>query len=128
MTVDPIAFHDFEQHGWQRAAEYYPDSFGMLTRQTTEPLLDAAGIGPGMRVLDVATGPGYVAGAAAVALRSPRGTRPIAPSDSGSSFARWKRMERPMWGSPTVRRSSASATPASAVARWPRPGSWTFRS
>ena len=65
MTVDPIAFHDFEQEGWQRAAEYYPDSFGTLTMQTTEPLLDAAGIGPGMRVLEVATGPGYVAGAAA---------------------------------------------------------------
>ena len=65
MPVDPIAFHDFEQAGWQRAAEHYPGSFGTLTVQATEPLLDAAGVGPGRRVLDVATGPGYVAAAAA---------------------------------------------------------------
>jgi SAM-dependent methyltransferase len=65
MPIDPNAFHDFEQAGWQRAADFYPGSFGTLTVQATEPLLDAAGVGPRMRVLDVATGPGYVAAAAA---------------------------------------------------------------
>jgi SAM-dependent methyltransferase len=61
----PSAFHDFEHSGWQRAAEYYPDTFGTLTVQTVGPLLEAVGIRSGMRVLDVATGPGYVAGVAA---------------------------------------------------------------
>ena len=59
------SFHDFEQAGWQRAARHYPDAFGGLTAQAIGPLLDAVGAGPGVRLLDVATGPGYVAGAAA---------------------------------------------------------------
>jgi SAM-dependent methyltransferase len=59
------SFHDFEHTGWQRAAGHYPDTFGTLTAQTAGPLLQSAAVRPGMRVLDVATGPGYVAGAAA---------------------------------------------------------------
>src|SRR3954452_17103388 len=58
-------FHDFEQAGWERAAEFYGDTFGALTAQTAPPLLDAAAIAAGTRVLDVASGPGWVAGAAA---------------------------------------------------------------
>lgn len=65
MTIDPVAFHDFERAGWQRAAGYYPGTFGTLTVQAIEPLLDAAAVRSGIRVLDVASGPGYVAGAAA---------------------------------------------------------------
>jgi SAM-dependent methyltransferase len=38
---------------------------GRVTRRLVEPLLDAARVGAGTRVLDVATGPGYVAAAAA---------------------------------------------------------------
>jgi SAM-dependent methyltransferase len=64
-TTNDQAFHDFEQSGWQRASAYYSRTFGTLTCQTAEPLLDAAGVTRGLRVLDVATGPGYVAGAAA---------------------------------------------------------------
>jgi SAM-dependent methyltransferase len=63
--IDVTAFHDFEQAGWQRAAGWYPDTFGNVTTQSIESLLDAARVSPGTRVLDVATGPGYVAGAAA---------------------------------------------------------------
>jgi SAM-dependent methyltransferase len=59
------AFHDFERAGWQRAAEFYAETFGKLTVQTIEALRDAARVGSSVRVLDVATGPGYVAGAAA---------------------------------------------------------------
>jgi SAM-dependent methyltransferase len=59
------AFHDFEQRGWQRAAAFYPTTFGDLTALAAEPLLDAARVGAGTRTLDVATGPGYVAAAAA---------------------------------------------------------------
>jgi len=59
-----VDFHSFEQSGWERAAGRYPDAFGPLTSQTIPRLLAAANVAPGMRVLDVASGPGYVAGAA----------------------------------------------------------------
>jgi SAM-dependent methyltransferase len=68
-TLEPgtsnVSFHDFEQAGWERAAEHYSDAFGSLTAQTIRPLLEAAGVTAGTRVLDVATGPGSVAAAAA---------------------------------------------------------------
>jgi SAM-dependent methyltransferase len=38
---------------------------GRVTRRLVEPLLDAARVGAGMRVLDVATGPGHLAAGAA---------------------------------------------------------------
>src|SRR5262249_20698412 len=66
-------FHDFEQTGWERAAEYYSDAFGSLTAQTINRLLEAAGVRSGTRVLDVATGPGSVAAAAAALGASPVG-------------------------------------------------------
>ncbi|HSD88846.1 MAG TPA: methyltransferase domain-containing protein [Kofleriaceae bacterium] len=59
------AFHEFERSGWQRAAAHYAGTFGAVTAQAAEPLLDAARVTSGSRVLDVATGPGYVAAAAA---------------------------------------------------------------
>ena len=62
---DPHAFHDFEQTGWERAAEFYGDAFGALTSQTAGPMLDAVGASKGTRLLDVACGPGFIAGAAA---------------------------------------------------------------
>jgi SAM-dependent methyltransferase len=65
MTGDPHAFHEFERAGWERASAHYGDAFGALTRQTAAALLDAARVAAGMRVLDVATGPGPMAGAAA---------------------------------------------------------------
>jgi len=58
-------FHHFEQQGWERAADHYGDAFGSLTSQTIPSLLDAAGAGAGVRLLDVASGPGYVAAEAA---------------------------------------------------------------
>jgi SAM-dependent methyltransferase len=59
------AFHDFEQEGWERAADHYGDAFGSLTSQTIPSLLAAVGAGAGTRLLDVASGPGYAAAAAA---------------------------------------------------------------
>ena len=58
-------FRDFEHAGWERAARHYPDAFGSLTRQAVDPMLDATGVGPGTRLLDVACGPGFLAAAAA---------------------------------------------------------------
>ena len=59
------SFHDFEQAGWERAAEFYGDAFGSLTAQTAPALLEAVGAARGGRLLDVASGPGFIAGAAA---------------------------------------------------------------
>src|SRR5579863_8559069 len=64
LPLDPTAFRTFEQSGWQRAAGGYGDAFGGLTIQTIPALLRAAGVQPGTRLLDVASGPGYVAAAA----------------------------------------------------------------
>ena len=66
-------FHQFEQQGWERAADHYGDAFGSLTSQTIPSLLSAAGVGKGTRLLDVASGPGYVAAAAAELGASPVG-------------------------------------------------------
>lgn len=58
-------FKAFEKDGWEAKAGGYDDFFGPITRRAVAPLLDAAAVvGPGVRVLDVATGPGYVAGEA----------------------------------------------------------------
>jgi len=64
MSVEPETVRAFEHAGWQRAAASYLDTFAPATAPFIEPLLAAAGISAGMRVLDVACGPGYVAAAA----------------------------------------------------------------
>jgi SAM-dependent methyltransferase len=68
MTTNPpsAAFRDFEHQAWQRVVKLYQDHFGRLTAQSIEPLLDAVNVQSGDRVLDVATGPGYIAAAAAL--------------------------------------------------------------
>jgi SAM-dependent methyltransferase len=58
-------FHDFERAGWERASEHYGDAFGALTTQAAGALLGAVGASSGTRLLDVATGPGFIAAAAA---------------------------------------------------------------
>src|SRR5579859_2754712 len=60
----PSVFWAFERHGWNVAASAYRDYFGQLTTQSVGPLLDAAGVRAGTRLVDVATGPGFVAAAA----------------------------------------------------------------
>ena len=64
QPFDPAPFQRFEQTGWEQAAAFYGDAFGGLTGQTAGPLLDAVGVPPGVRLLDVATGPGFIAAAA----------------------------------------------------------------
>jgi SAM-dependent methyltransferase len=58
------AFGEFEKRGWEKAADSYHRHFGVLTQQSSEALLDAACAQAGSKVLDVATGPGYVAATA----------------------------------------------------------------
>lgn len=54
-------FHDFEHEGWQLVADEYHDFFGSLTAQSIGALIDSLHLEPGMTVLDIASGPGYVA-------------------------------------------------------------------
>jgi SAM-dependent methyltransferase len=63
---DAEAFDAFEAAGWSAkdAAEY--DSLaGRVTSRLADPLLAAVRVGSGTRLLDIATGPGYVAARAA---------------------------------------------------------------
>jgi SAM-dependent methyltransferase len=64
-TGDPGEFYEFEHRGWEEVARRYDNSWALVTRQAIEPLLNAAHVGSNTRVLDVACGPGYTAGAAA---------------------------------------------------------------
>ena len=63
--IDPDAFNAFEAAGWEERALAYDRFFRSLTSRLAEPLLDAASVTGGTRVLDIATGPGYVAARAA---------------------------------------------------------------
>jgi len=65
MPFDPDSVREFERAGWNRAAAAYEASFSTATRPFIDPLLDAAAIGAGQRVLDLCCGPGFVAAAAA---------------------------------------------------------------
>jgi len=66
VSYDPAAFDAFEAAGWAaKEASEYDLMFGRVTTRVVEPLLDAVGAGPGLSLLDVATGPGYVAERAA---------------------------------------------------------------
>jgi len=58
------AVRAFEHAGWQRAAPAYGTTFARATSGFIGPLLDAARVEMGLRVLDLACGPGFVAGAA----------------------------------------------------------------
>ena len=59
------SFQEFERAGWESVVAEYDAAFGSLTSQAIEPLLNAVGASRGVRLLDVASGPGYVAAAAA---------------------------------------------------------------
>jgi ubiquinone/menaquinone biosynthesis C-methylase UbiE len=58
-------FTAFEHEGWQKAAAAYADAWGSLTTQCIPRTLDSVDVSKGTRILDVASGPGYVAAAAA---------------------------------------------------------------
>jgi ubiquinone/menaquinone biosynthesis C-methylase UbiE len=57
-------FKDYELAGWDAKANAYGEYAGTVTRQVVRPLLDAAGVKRGTKLLDIACGPGYLAGAA----------------------------------------------------------------
>jgi len=73
MTPDQ-SFADFELAGWEDAsiAAQYDRHLSRVTTQSVEALLDDAHLRSGHKVLDIATGAGYVAAAAAR-----RGAEPV---------------------------------------------------
>ena len=104
--MDPCAFHDFEHAGWERAAAFYGDAFGALTAQTAGPLLDAVGAATGTHVLDVASGPGFIAGAAAA-----RGATVMGLDFSAAMIAEARRRQPAL----TFREGDAEALPFDAA-------------
>ncbi|MFD7918352.1 class I SAM-dependent methyltransferase [Streptomyces sp. NPDC059740] len=57
-------FDTIERRQWAGKADAYAGSFAKLCAHTVHHLLDAAGVGPGVRLLDVGTGTGTVAATA----------------------------------------------------------------
>ncbi|HEX6728545.1 MAG TPA: methyltransferase domain-containing protein [Pyrinomonadaceae bacterium] len=66
-------FTEFEHETWQRVARKYEEAWSGLTQGFIPALLGAVNIRNGVRVLDVACGPGYVAAAAKAAGGEPLG-------------------------------------------------------
>jgi SAM-dependent methyltransferase len=90
---DAVAFDAFEEVGWgTKEAAGYDALAGRVTSRLADPLLDAVGAGPGKRVLDIATGPGYVAARAAE-----RGAEPVGLDISETMLdyarSRWPNLE-----------------------------------
>jgi ubiquinone/menaquinone biosynthesis C-methylase UbiE len=63
-SKNPEAFIGFERAGWDANITGYDQAFGSVSRQTVGPLLKAANVSAGMRVLDVCSGPGMLVEAA----------------------------------------------------------------
>lgn len=59
------AFRALEHKNWEKAVAAYDKGWGSLTRQCIPELLAAVACAPQVRLLDVATGPGFAAEAAA---------------------------------------------------------------
>ena len=85
-TSDPEAVRAFEHAGWQRAAAEYNAYFARASAQFVEPLLDAASVAAGTKVLDLCSGTGLVAAAAAL-----RGAASIGVDFSSAMLAEARR-------------------------------------
>jgi len=98
------SFGDFERRGWEDSAvcAQYDDYFSRITTRSIGALLDAVHLGDGDHVLDVATGPGYVAGAAA-----PRVARVVGVDFSRQQLKRARRR----YPSVTFEQGDAGALP-----------------
>ena len=64
VSIDLEAFDEFEASAWEERVDGYVEFWGGVTGRLVEPLLDLARVEADTRVLDVASGPGYVAAAA----------------------------------------------------------------
>ena len=118
-AVSAEGFKAFEAAGWSRRAGTFAALMARATAAAVEPLLDAAGVEPGTRVLDVGSGLGGLAAAAAArgALvtgfrsRGGHGRRraPAPPGASSSCPPTWRRCRSP------TRRSTPRSPPSSST-------------
>jgi SAM-dependent methyltransferase len=83
------AFKELEVAGWREPgrADAYDAVVGRVTARVAEPLLDSVGVRAGTSLLDVATGTGHIAGAAAA-----RGARAAGVDVSEEMLARARRV------------------------------------
>lgn len=81
--IDADAFNAFEAAGWEGRVDAYDGFFTAITARLFDPLLDAAGVVPGTRLLDVATGPGHLPARAAE-----RGATPVGVDIADAMVAR----------------------------------------
>jgi ubiquinone/menaquinone biosynthesis C-methylase UbiE len=69
MTPEPIidveAFKKFERDGYSSVAQGYDRATAAVTSQVNQAVLDAVAAGPGVSLLDIACGPGWLSAAAA---------------------------------------------------------------
>lgn len=63
--MDTSAFDEYEAAGWETVASRYDELWSSITSQAVDPLLDAAGVGARMHVVDVGSGSGAAAARAA---------------------------------------------------------------
>lgn len=85
--IDAEQVARFENETWSRCAKGYMDGFGALVTEGITPLLDAAIVSAGDRVLDVGTGPGVVA-----AMVAERGAEPVGLDFSEAMLAEARRV------------------------------------
>lgn len=58
-------FKEFERSAWEAKAHRYNSTWGTVSNQAIEPVLDAAQLTTGMTLLDLGCGPGHLTAAAA---------------------------------------------------------------
>jgi SAM-dependent methyltransferase len=99
------AFSRFEQAGWAGKSDAYARLLGQITDRVVDPLLDAARVNTGTRVLDLACGPG-----AATARAAARGAAPVGVDLSPAMVA----LARQRYPALSFREASAEELPFAA--------------
>jgi SAM-dependent methyltransferase len=114
----------FERSGHDRLAGTYCDFFASVTALAIAPLLRAVHAAAGMRLLDVATGPGLLAAEA-----NRRGCRPVGVDLSGKMLELARRLhpgiefrEADVESLPFADRTFDAATCSFGLGHFPRPG------
>ena len=64
-AVNMADFKEFERSAWEAKAHRYNSTWGTVSNQAIEPVLDAGHITAGMTLLDLGCGPGHLTAAAA---------------------------------------------------------------
>lgn len=95
-------FRDLELAGWQQRAHGWHALGSHISRQFIPRLLDEVRLAPGMRLLDVATGPGYGAG-----MGAERGAETVGIDFAGSMVA----LARELYPAVDFRQADAQGLP-----------------